>query len=259
MGAIVTYDATVAARTRCADKILAAPDLLAAYEAKGGLAEDLQAIRDAGQKAEILSQAQSAAQAAGGAATIGLLADFAALQREYKAVMAVVQAVHHDLEQAQAPAEVIEAVDRILVNEAEVAIRTVVDAEGKPVAGKGGKAKKKAVKRVSQEALRAEIARDARALVNLAPAHAALAKRKVDQARLDKLLAAAEALAGKLADRAATKGNQKASTTGLHDAVEAQKQSWGACYRILASLGREDPRVDALLAETARKRPDKKK
>ena len=67
------------------------------------------------------------------------------------AVMAVVRAVRFDLESAKAPIEVVSAVDRIIVNEAEVAIRTVASAEGT------SKKKKKAVKRVSQEALRAEM------------------------------------------------------------------------------------------------------
>lgn len=250
MSKIVTFDSTIAARTRAAAQILATPDLLASYEAKGGIPEDLESIREHGQTAEALSQAQSAAQAQGGAATLAVLGPFVALQKEYSAIMAVVQAVRHDLEKAKAPIEIVSAVDRILVNEAEVSIKTVLD--------KDGKAKKKAVKSASQEALRAEIAKDARALLDLAAIHPALEKRKVDGPRLAQLIAVAESLSGKLAGRAAAKGAQKTATTALHDAVSAQKQVWSACYRLLAAVGSEDARVAQLLTEAAHKRSQKK-
>jgi hypothetical protein len=250
MASITTFDSTVAARTRAASQILNTPDLLTLYLDKGGLKQDLELIRDFGQKAEALSQAQSAAQAAGGAATLTLLTNFTALQKEYNAIMAVVQAARRDLDDTKASAEVIKAVDRILVNEAEVLIKTVK--------AEGGAEKKVAVKRASQEALRAEIARDARALLDLQDAHTVLKKRKVDKARLSNLLAAADALAGKLADRAAVKGSGKQATADLRDAVSEQKKVWGACYRLLASVGQEDPRVAQLLGESARKRAKRK-
>lgn len=258
MASIVTFDSTVAARTRAADRILATADMLAAYEAKGGLAEDLQQISKAGHRAEVLSQARSAAQAAGGAATLAVLTDFATLQKEYSAIMAVVSAALHDLARADAPAEVIKGVERILVNEAEIMIKTVTDESGSPVIDKKGKPKKVAVKRVSQEALRAEIARDARALRELDAVHPVLEKRKVDTSRLDKLLASAEALAGKLADRAAAKGDGKQATSAMHDAVDTQKKLWTACYRLLAALGRDDARVAQLLGEATPRRLKKR-
>ena len=250
MSKIVTFDSTIAARTRAAAQILSTPDLLASYEAKGGISEDLESIRDHGQTAEALSQAQSAAQAQGGAATLAVLGPFVALQKEYSAIMAVVQAVRHDLEKANAQGEVLSAVDQIILNEAEVSIRTVLDGEGK--------AKKKAVKSTSQEALRAEIARDARALLSLVAIHNALEKRKVDGPRLAQLITVAESLAGKLASRATAKGAQKTATTALHDAVSEQKQVWSACYRLLASVGHGDARVAQLLSEAAYKRSAKK-
>jgi hypothetical protein len=259
MSSPVTYDTVVAARTRAADEILATPDLLAAYEARGGLADDLRGISGAGHRAEVLSQTQSSAQAAGGASTEDLLTAFTALQKEYGAVMAVVQAVRLDLIKAQAPADVVKAIEKILVNEAEVLIKPVKGADGKPVVGKDGKPKKAAVKSLSQEALRAEIARDARGLLDLSGAHAALDKRKVDKARLTALLDAAGGLSGKLADRTSTKGGGKTVTTNLHDAVIEQKQLWAACYRILAALGRADTRAASLLTEAASERPAKKK
>jgi hypothetical protein len=250
MSKIVTFDSTVAARTRAAAQILATPDLLASYEARGGIAEDLASIRDHGQTAEALSQAQSVAQAQGGAATLAVLGPFVALQKEYSAIMAAVQAVRHDLAKAKAPVEVLSAVDKILVNEAEVTIRTVLDRDGK--------AQKKAIKSASQEALRTEIARDARALFDLGSIQNALEKRKVDGPRLLKLITVAESLSGKLAGRASAKGAQKAATTALHDAVDEQKQVWTACYRLLAAVGRDDARVAQLLSEAAPRRSSKK-
>lgn len=253
MSKLITFDSTVAARTRAADHILSTPELLASYEARGGIQQDLESIREQGQRAEALSLAQSAAQAAGGAATLYVLGSFVRLQREYTAVMAVVRAVRFDLESAKAPIEVVSAVDRIIVNEAEVAIRTVASAEGT------SKKKKKAVKRVSQEALRAEMAKDARALLDLPAIRAPLEKRRVDAARLSAMIALAESLSGKLAERATAKGAQKMATAAMHDAVAAQKRVWGACYRLLAAVGGEDARVDQLLAEAARKRGKTKK
>ena len=246
MANLITFDSTVAARTRAADHILKTPELLSAYEAKGGLATDLQGISDNGHRAEVLSQVQSSAQAAGGAATFTVLSEFRTLQKEYKAVMGVLQAVRHDLGEAKAPAEVVKGVDKILINEAEIYFRTETDPQGNT--------KKVAAKHVSQEALRAEIGRDARALVELSAIHPALAKRKVDKPRLDALLAGAESLAGKLAARATAKGMQKQATSEMHEAVAAQKQLWGACYRLLAAVGHEDTGVAQLLSEAVRKR-----
>lgn len=251
MSKIVTFNSTIAARTRAAVQILATPEFFTAYEAKGGTREDLESIRDHGQNAEAFSQAQSATQAAGGAATLHVLATFVQLQKEYKAVMAVVQAIRLDLAKAGAPVEILSAVDKILANEAEVAIRTVVAHDGKE--------NRKAVKRASQEAVRAEIAKDARALLSLAAIHPALGKRKVDASRLGTLITVAESLSGKLAERATAKGAQKLSTPAVHDAVDEQKQVWSACYRLLAAVGSEDARVAQLFSEAAFKRGKKEK
>jgi len=250
MSKLITFDSTIAARTRAAVQILSTPDLLAAYESKGGTREDLESIRDHGEKAEALSQAQSAAQARGGAATLYVLGNFVQLQKEYSAVMAIVQAARLDLAKAGAPVEVLSAVDQIMVNEAEVAIRSVVNQDGKT--------KKSAVKRASQEALRAEIVKDARALLDLSAIHSVLAKRKVDAPRLRAMIAVAESLSGKLGERAQAKGAQKLATTAMHDAVSEQKQVWSACYRLLAAVGNEDARVAQLLNEASHRRTRKK-
>jgi hypothetical protein len=246
MSSLITFDSTVAARTRAAAQILSTPDLFASYEAKGGTLEDLESIRNHGQTAESLSQAQSAAQAAGGAATLSVLSTFVTLQKEYVGVMGIVQAARRDLVKAGASIDTLSAVDRILVNEAEVAIRTSVAADGKKI--------KKAVKKASQEALRAEIAKDARALLALTAIHPVLANRKVDAARLGAMVATAESLAGKLAERASAKGAQKSATSAMHDAVSEQKLVWAACYRLLAALGSENAGVAQLLTEASRMR-----
>jgi O-acetyl-ADP-ribose deacetylase (regulator of RNase III) len=178
------------------------------------------AIRDAGQRAEVLNGAQSKAQAAGGAASADVLTAFVALQTEYKAIMAVVKAVQGDLTRAEADAEVVSAIDKILVNEAEVALRSVadgVDADGKATT------KKSARKKVTQEALRAEIARDAVALAGLKAVSAALTKRKVTPKRLTALAGAAAALAGKLADRTVSRADARLATKAESEAVAAQR------------------------------------
>jgi len=58
-----------------------------------------------------------------------VLSAFALLQREYAEAMAVVQAVRGELAKA-APPELLAALDRILVNEAQVVIRTVEKSDG---------------------------------------------------------------------------------------------------------------------------------
>lgn len=254
----VTYDSTVAARTRCAEHLLATPDLLALYTSLGGLASDLEEIRDVGKEAEARSQSRSAAKAVGAAATLDVLTAFTDLQKEYTAVMAVVQAVRGDLARAGAGADVVAQVDRILVNEAEVAVLSVPVVEAPAEGANGKKAARRVVRRVTQEALRAEIARDADALIALKAAHKALAARKVSIKRLQALRDAAAGLSGKLSDRAAKKGGQQSATAELRDAVSRQRDAWSACYRLLAMAGRRDARVQVLLAEAARRRPAKK-
>jgi len=251
MSTLNAFNSVVAARTRAADQILRLAELLAVYEACGGLREDLVAIRDAGQRAELLDGAQSAAQAAGGAATSDVLTAFAALQADYKAVMAVAKAVQGDLARADADAATQSAIAKILVNEAEVSLRSVsdgVDADGK------ARSKKVSRPKVSQEALRAEIARDAAALAALKPAASALTKRKVTAKRLARLQADAAALAGKLADRAVSKAGSRTATAAEGEAVASQRALWGACYRLLAAAGRDDHRIETLIREGARKK-----
>lgn len=268
MQALVSFNSTVAARTSAARQILQSSELLALYEGAGGLREDLEAMVHWGEQAEALNLAHSEAQAQGGTATVNVLAAFVALQKEYSAVMAVVTAARHTLGKAGAAPEVLTALEHILQNESETTVRTIHDeadheadgAEGETAkAAAGGEAeasqpKRKRVRRQSQEALRAEIAKDAGALLHVSGALPELARRKVDAARLTKLQADAGTLSGKLSERVVDKASAKAATAAVHEAVIEQKQLWGACYRILRAVGRQDARVAALLHAAARPR-----
>lgn len=256
MVALVTFNATVAARTSAARQILHSRELLSLFEYAGGLREDLAAIVHSGERAEALALARSEAQALGGATTAAVLSDFAALQKEYAAVMVIVPAARHTLARAGAAPEVLLALDKILQNDAEVMVRTTQGAGAAEAAGgEAGQTKPKAKRRVprrSQEAVRAEIARDAAALLHLTGAHHALAQRTVDTKRLKKLQGAAAALSGKLSDRVVDKASAKAATAALHQAVAEQKQHWSACYPLLKSVAKRDARIADLLHNAAR-------
>jgi len=236
------FDTTVAARTRAAEHLQADPELLALFIARGGLARDLEVIAEKGHLAENANLGQSIAAAGGEAATANVGTSFAALQHDYKAVMAVVRAVRDDLEDATAPAEVLEKVDRILADETAVHVKTVK--------GEGDGTIKKALKSASQEAVRSEIRKDAAALLQDGVLVQALAARQVDLARLTKLKDDADALAGKLATRIADKSERKLATAAETAAVKAQRRKWGGVYRILASI--HDQRVQALLKDASR-------
>ena len=245
MPTITTFDARVAARTRAAAEILKNKDLLAVYERFGGLKDDLDQIQKHGALAEKLSMARSGKRASGEGATLDVAAAFVDVQADYVAVMAVVQAVRYDLAAAAADAQVLSALDRILVNEAATVYREVKD---------GDKAKRRAQKDRGQEAIRAEIHKDAVALLALTAAAAALKKRGVTAARLEALRDAAQALSSKLSDRAQKKGASQQATAGIHEAVSAQKAIWASCSRILTAAAEEDSRIRQLLKETRRRR-----
>jgi hypothetical protein len=248
MASSVTFDSKVAARTRAASEILHNKDLLAIYQRQGGLREDLDAIVSHGQKAEALSHARSSSKSSGESATVTVLTAFSALQKEYAAVMAVVQAVRLDLLQAKAPAELVQSVEHIIRNEAPVLYRQEPATEGAQVK------KRKAVQSVSHEALRAEIHKDAVALLGLTAAHAALKRRGVTTARLGQLRDDAQALSSELGDRATKKGASRGVTESLRAAVADQKAVWSACYRLLATAAQQDTRIHQLLKEATKKR-----
>ncbi|MFO0748997.1 MAG: hypothetical protein U1F43_25530 [Myxococcota bacterium] len=238
----IAFNASVAARTRAAAAIKDSPELLAAYQARGGLAADLAVIVQRGEEAEAANLAQTASGADGAAATVDVLRSFAALQREYKDVMAVVQAVRDDLDDAGADPQTLAAIDAILADETAVLVKTVK--------ADGGAARKKVQKARSQEAVRAEIHKDAAALLALTALAQPLADRRVTSERLTLLRDGAQGLAGALADRSIKKASKKSATTAETDAVQAQRKKWGACYRILARL--DDERVKALLKDARR-------
>ena len=153
--------------------------------------------------------------------------------------MAVVQAVRGDLIARGASVELIEQVERILMDEAPVHIKVTK--------GEGDSSVKRALKRASQEAIRTEIRKDAAALLATPELAAPLAERKVDVARLTQLRDNADALAGQLAERTAKKAERKAVTAAEHAAVREQSRVWSSVSRILQAIS--DDRVQALLGE----------
>ena len=100
--------------------------------------------------------------------------------------------------------------------------------------------------------MRAEIAKDAGALLGFTEIHPQLAARRVDQPRLDALAKAAADLAGALAVKTASKGARKTATQAEQDAVKEQGAQWAASYRLFAALGQQDERVRSLLKEAAK-------
>ncbi len=243
MAESLTFNKTVAGRTRAAEYILGNQELRTMFEARGGLASDLESIIQAGRRAEVLFQLRGNVKAGGNATTVEVLQTFADMQREYVAIMAVLQAVKLDLERAATAPDTLSVVKKILQNEVPVVFRTVEVAETK---------KRVAVRSKSQEAVRAEIRKDAAAMLEVPGILQALATRKVPATRIKALCDAADGLAGKLADRAAARGAGKTASKEIADAVREQRQIWGACYRILALVGEADPRVRSLLSEAKR-------
>jgi hypothetical protein len=241
-----TFDFVVAARTRTAAEILRNPDLLAAVLRHGGRREDLEKIQMYGQHAEALHQERSGAKAVGKVATITVKSMFAALRREHRKVLAVVRAVLTDMHEAGAPAADVGPVEQILVDETAVRRRLVV--------GKDGTIQRQAVRSRTREAIRAEIQKDAGALLALTAIHPALAERKVDQARLTQLRDDAQALSGQLAEKVVRKADGVGATRSTRGAAAAQRRVWVSTFGILALAAEEDVRIRELLADTTRRR-----
>lgn len=245
----LSYGSPVEARTGVADHILKTPELLAKYVAVGGLPADLEKILHAGLDAQAANQGQSTSAGTGTGATREALKAFRALKEEYGSVLGILIAVRHAQEEAGAAPALLAQIDQIITNEAELAARTVEIQIGEPPQKEE---RRELHRKVSHEAIRAEVEKDAGALVGLTEIHAALGERKVDKARLEKLQKDARALAGKLADRVAAKGSAKDATKAEHEAVGRQSKAWRAHYRLLAKVGRADGTVLKLLAEAAR-------
>lgn len=239
-----SFNSTVAARTRCAIAILGEERLLKRYIALGGLPRDLELIRELGLQAEAANLAQANAKRERTGASLDALKKFADLQREYAAVMSVLLAVKGDLVFEQADAGIVSKVEKILVNEAELSVATVQD--------EAGNKKRKTRRTASQEAIRAEVEKDAGELAGFADIHKALAARGVTEERIKNLKQASSGLKDALATRTVKKGGAQTSTGEEHQAVEQQRLRWGTSYRLLAALGAENPSVAALLKEAAR-------
>lgn len=237
---VTVFGKVVAARTRLASEILGQQNLLATYQSAGGLAADLQSILDAGRRAEACSLNKSQSKGSAAAATVVEHQDFAALQREYHAVMSVAHAVRGDLARQNAPADLIAQVDQILKNESAVVVQTGAD----------GKAKGR--RSESLEALRSEIEKDARALQALTgPAATALAARLVSDQRLANLATNAANLEGRLADKASKKGASKDAVAAERKAVQEQTDAWTACRRLLEVAGSKSAVIAGLLKDAA--------
>lgn len=239
--ASTAYNPTVAARTRVAQEMLSLADVLKAYLAVGGKQSDLETIRDRGLAAEALNLSQSQAKGAEATAVTKVYVSFAELQRTYSGVMAIVRAAMEDALEAGNGA-LAEALERILANEATITVQS-------PAAADGKRSSKRAQ---SQEALRAEIEKDAGALLKLTDAHALFTARKLTVAQLTSLKDNAKALSGRMSDRTTKLGAGKGATQSERDAVAAQSKRWSASYRLLAQVGRADTRLAALLKDAAK-------
>jgi hypothetical protein len=237
------YNDKVAARTRAAEMVLGTPDLLTRYEAQGGLKEDLQSIRDSGKRAEALNMARATNTRLSVEATAVVMEKFQNLRVDYSQIMAVLQAVRGDLLVAKAPPAQVAGVDKILANEAALAVETVE---------KDGVKQRKVGRSLSYESIRSEIQRDAKAMLDATELHPMLTRRKVTVPRLQALAKAAEDLSGKLGEQSLKRGSTQEATKAIHEAVAAQKLRWGSSYRVLRAVGAASPNFAELLKAGAR-------
>lgn len=236
------FTAVTAARTRAADVILTTQDMLKAFVDLGGTKGDLEPVRDAGREAEAFNQAQGSMASSGKIATVEVLQRFLDVQREYVLLLAVLRAIRGRLEEANPADPDITRLDDIIANHAAL---TVLEAKQE------GAGKKTAASK-AQENVRAEIERDLVDLIGFGAIAGALEERKWTPARLNALLDKTRGFAGKLGNRAATKGAAKDATKAERAAVTRQNAAWSAAYGLLSALGRKDSRVRALLAEARR-------
>lgn len=237
-----SFSETVSARSRCASHILNTPATLQAFLDLGGLETDLTRIVEFGLTAERANSSQSQNLALAMSSTTDAQTAFAAVQYEYKLVMAVARASLEDLVESNAPIEVVEAMRRVLADETAVHIRTVK--------GEADPAVRKALKKRSQEAIRAEIWKDANALLENSALAAAMAARRVAAERLTALRTAAGLLENRLSKTTLDKAARRAATAEEHTAVRNQAKRWGAVYGLLRRL--EDEAVRGLLKLAAR-------
>jgi len=234
----------VVARSRAADHILQSAELSALYVSLGGKKSDLEIIRDKGREAEAQTLVGRHAATAGVSATADVAKLFADIQREYVRIMSVLRLLLQEMRHHGAPSEQMTALERIITNEVAVVVDTVEN--------EAGEKQRKVRTSATQEAIRQEIAQDAKALMDRKELHALLAERNVTVERLKKLADDTESIKGKLANRAVAKGSAAGTTVVKSEVVKVQSQWWKAAYGILAEMGRIDPRVAALLSEAVR-------
>ncbi len=240
-----SFNEKVAARTRAAEQILNTPDLKARFLDFGGLEEDLERIIQTGQAAEALNHAQGDAKSTGKAATIDVLQHFEQLQGEYSIILGIARAVLGDLKAAGVSKTTTQRLEDIIRNEAQVTVTIEDQADGTKKARRSRK--------VSQEALRAEIEKDATALAAFTEIASEMSRRRCDRARLEDLQRQARGLSGKLGDRVVKKGAAKGATSQENEMVLAQRLKWGSVYRLLLALGNQDARVRLLLKDAGKR------
>ena len=225
------YNATVAARTQAASYIKSNPAVLAQFTGSGGLTEELDLIIQHGRAAELANLGQSMATGVQLGETQVLHMDFATLQRSYKGVMAIVRAIRSALMREAADPSIIAAVEQVLENETPVHVKVVKGEDDKSI--------RSAMKRQSQEAIRAEIQKDATALLELTALTDRLAARGVTNERLTALRDSAIALIGQVDKSILSKAQRKEATAAESGAVRAQRQVWGGVYDILRRIDDE--------------------
>lgn len=226
-----SFNSEVAARTLAASKLLNTAELLTQFEAAGGLRSDLEAIVAHGKEAEAFHQSQGILTKAKSNSAVSVQDAFLAVQREYAAIMDVVASLNAELVKAGDKAS-IATIKKIQENETEVAFNTEALADGSK--------KRKGRRERTQAATRAEISRDANELLNLKAIAPRLAARRVDEARLLKLKADADALAGLVADRVATATERKLATAREQEAVRNQYLHWQSMSRIAKSVAKRE-------------------
>lgn len=233
-----SFNSAVAARTFAASKFLNTAELLTQFDAEGGLKADLEAIVTHGKNAEVLNQSQGSFTREKGAAADRSQGAFVALQKENAAVMRVAKSLRAELTNSGDKAG-LKKLNAIIALEAQTAFSVEAD--------EAGGTKKKKTRVQSQEAIRAEIARDATSLLEFTVISANLAARKVDAARLRKLHADAEALIGKVEEKVAGASDRKIITAKEQEAVSKQSLHWSSAYPLLAQVAKRDVRAaDAL-------------
>jgi hypothetical protein len=246
MANLNAFGPVVVARTQAAKYVLGSSTLLKKYRENFGRVSDLEEIAAAGERAEAFNSAQGQALSAGKGATGDVQVAFTNLQRAYNGVMSGLAAVVGDLKRAQGPVPAVLAeAERIYKNEAPLHLKIAEEDGGK---------KRKASRSRAQESVRAEIWKDADALLGFTAGRAALEGRGITTEMLQELKDDAASLSGRLASRAATKAGAKELTQAEREAVSAQKDLWGGCYRILALTAADDPALKAVLKAAQRRK-----